>query len=64
MNLLNTEYDWDKSSLYQSEPVIWVASFIGNDMVREMKNGKASVPSGVIAEMIKAAGEISIKKLS
>ena len=67
-DLLNTEYEWRKTSLSRSEPVRGVASFIDKHMVREavrkMKYDKAARPSGIVTEMIKAAGEASIEMIT
>ena len=66
--LLNTENDWDKSNLSPVEPVHSAAIFIEKGMVRKavekMKKRKAAGPSGIVAEMIRAAGEPGIEMIS
>ena len=62
--LLNVEFPWDENSLPDAPPVIGPAPPITDDMVikalKKMKSGKASSPSGIIVEMLKAAGKKGI----
>ena len=59
--LLNEEFDWDRNSLPEAEPVSGPAEKISVVEVRaaiaKAKSGKAAGPSGVVSEMLKAAGE-------
>ena len=58
--LLNTEFPWDKDSLPDALPVEGPPPPITIEMVTKalskMKSGKAAGPSGIIIEMLKAAG--------
>jgi len=62
--LLNEEFDWDKSGLPVEHEVSGPAEEITVNEVRaaiaKMKCGKAAGPSGVGAEMLKAAGDAGI----
>ena len=64
--LLITEFASDRNSLSQAETVKNVPHFIDKDMIREsiskMKNEKAAGPSGLVSEMIKAAGEAGLDR--
>ena len=66
--LLNTEFPWDRENLEVAEAVAGPAIRIEKEMVREavskMKKGKAAGPSGVVAEMLKAAGETGIEMIT
>ena len=66
--LLNEEFAWDASSLSNDPPVQGPALYISTDMVRKaiskMKCGKSSGPSGIIIEMIKAAGDPFVDELT
>ena len=57
---MKIEFAWDKNSLSHADTVSSVPHLIDKDMVREptskMKYGKASGPSGVVSEIVKAAG--------
>ena len=59
--LLNEEFDWRRGKLDKVDPVIGPAEDIEASEVREAiaksKSEKASGPSGVVSEMLKAAGE-------
>ena len=59
--LLNEEFDWDESSLSDTDPVEGPPFQITEDMVASavlhMKSGKAAGPSGIVVEMLKAAGD-------
>ena len=59
--LLNTEFAWDRNSLFQADTITIIPYSIGKDMVRESiskkKNRKAAGLSGVVSEMVKTAGE-------
>src|SRR5260221_512039 len=62
--LLNEEFDWNKNSLEPVNAVSGPEERISTNEVRaaiaKMKIGKAAGPSGVVAEMVKAAGEAGI----
>ena len=62
--LLNVEFDWDPSKLSDVDLTIGSPITITADMVRcaisRMKSGKAAGPSGVVIEMIAAAGDRAI----
>jgi hypothetical protein len=66
--LLNEEFCWDRSTLDLGGEVagpimnITEAEVIG--ALREMKTGKASGPSGVVSEMLEAAGGVGIRWLT
>ena len=57
--LLNVEFDWDPDHLSYQPPV---EGPITADMVKkaisQMKAGKAPGPSGIVVEMIRAAGDM------
>ena len=59
--LLNAEFDWDPNHLSDESPVEGPPIPITTDMVKkaisQMKTGKALGPSGIVVEMIKAAGD-------
>ena len=59
--LLDVEFPWDPSHLVHEDPIPGVPPHITVDMVSsavsKMKCGKAAGPSGIIAEMLKAAGD-------
>ena len=59
--LLNVEFPWDAENLIQPDPVVSAPVLITVEMVKEavakMKVGKAAGPSGIVAEMLKAAGD-------
>ena len=59
--LLNVEFDWDPDHLSQEPPLEGLPIPITIDMVKKaiskMKSGKAAGPSGIVVEMIKAAGD-------
>lgn len=61
----NEEFDWNKDSLEKSSEVSGPAECISLEEVRDavaaMKVGKAAGPSGVVAEMLKAAGEAGVQ---
>lgn len=62
--LLNEEFEWNKDSLTQVDPVHGPAIRIEKEMVVEavnkMKTGKAAGPTGVVIEMLKAGGDACI----
>ena len=61
--LLNIEFDWDRDNLPQLDPIegpIKIDRSKVAKAIKKMKNGKAAGPSGVCAEMLKAAGEVGI----
>ena len=59
--LLNIEFDWDPDHLSNEPPLEGPPIPITIDMVKKaismMKSGKAAGPSGIVVEMIKAAGD-------
>ena len=60
--LLNVEFDWDPVHLSYQPPVEGLPIPITIDMVKkaisQMKTGKAPGPSGIVVEMIQAAGDM------
>ena len=60
--LLNVEFPWDSDGLSEAPPVNGAPRLITVDMVSKavskMKIGKAAGPSGVVAEILKAAGDL------
>ena len=60
--LLNVEFDWDPDHLSYQSPVEGPPIPITIDMVKkaisQMKAGKAPGPSGIVVEMIRAAGDM------
>ena len=60
--LLNIEFDWDPDHLSYQPPVKGPPIPITIDMVKEaisqMKAGRALGPSGIVVEMIRAAGDM------
>ena len=65
--LLNVEFEWPSDLLPDSAPVEGPPPPITVDRIRKalskMKCGKAAGPSGIIAEMLKAAGEEGLEML-
>ena len=59
--LSNVEFDWDPDHMSDEPPVEAPPSLITIDMVKkaisQMKAGKAPGPSGIVVEMIRAAGD-------
>ena len=66
--LSNEEFDWDRASLDEEPVVSGPGEVITCQEVREamakMKCDKAAGPSGLVAEMLKAAGEIGVQLLT
>ena len=60
--LLNVEFDWDPDHLsYQSAvegPPIPITIDMIKKAISQMKAGKAPGPSGIVVEMIRAAGDM------
>ena len=60
--LLNVEFDWDRVPLSNEPPLEGLPIPITIDMVKKaisnMKSGKAAGQSGIVVQMIKAAGDI------
>ena len=60
--LLNVEFDWDPNHLSYQPPVEGPPIPITIDMVKkavsQMKAGKAQGPSGIVVEIIRAAGDM------
>ena len=58
---LNVEFDWDPDHLSDEPPVEGPPIPITTDMIKmavsQMKAGKASGPSGIVVEVIRAAGD-------
>ena len=63
-SLLNIEFPWDEGALPDAPPVEGPPPPITDEMVTKalakMKSGKAAGPSGIIVEMLKAAGSKGI----
>ena len=63
--LLNDEFEWPSDSLPEVAPVAGPPPSVSVELVRKalikMKCGKAAGPSGIIAEMLKAAGEEGVE---
>ena len=63
-SLLNVEFSWDEGALPDAPPVEGPPPPITDEMVTKalakMKSGKAAGPSGIIVEMLKAAGSKGI----
>ena len=61
IRLLNVEFDWDPDHQFNEPPLEGPPITITIDMVKKaiskMKSGKAAGPSGIVVEMIKAAGD-------
>ena len=59
--LLNVEFDWDPDHLLNEPPLKGPPVPITNDMgkkaISKMKSSKAAGPSGIVVEMVKAAGD-------
>src|SRR5271163_4831826 len=66
--LLNEEFHWDRDSLTEQPMVSGPAEFFSEEEVRRaiMKsgNGKASGPSGVVAEMMKGSRKPGVKRMT
>ena len=62
--LLNVEFPWDEGALPEAPPRLGPPPPITNEMVikalGKMSSGKAAGPSGIVVEMIKAAGKKGI----
>ena len=60
--LLNAEFDWDPNHLSDESPVegppIPITIDMVNKAISQMKAGKAPGPSGIVVEMIRAAGDM------
>ena len=60
--LLNIEFDWDPDHLSYQPPVEGPPIPITTDMVKkaisQIEAGKAPGPSGIVVEMIRAAGDM------
>jgi len=63
--LLNEEFEWDKKGLERVDEVCGLIESITveevNDALGKAKSGKAAGPSGVLAEMLKAAGDVGVQ---
>ena len=66
--LLNVEFEWVSDLLREVTPVEGPPPPVTKDHIRKalrkMKCGKAAGPLGIIAEMLKASGEVGIELLT
>ena len=66
--LLNIEFDWPSDDVVDVPHVVGQPPPITTEMIQKvqqkMKNGKAPGPSGVIVEMLKSAGDESVRLTS
>ena len=66
--LLIVEFEWESDLLPEVAPVEGPPPLVMKDLIRKalrkMKCGKAAGPSGIIVEMLKAAGEVGIELLT
>jgi len=66
--LLNEEFEWDKDGLPEVSRVSGPAEIISSSEVRsaiaKTKLAKAAGPSGVVADMLKASGDVGIQWLT
>ena len=66
--LSNVEFPWNKNSLNNSAavegPAIFITKNMVTDAIKNMKQGKAGGPSGVIVEMIKGGGRETVTAIS
>ena len=62
--LLNVEFTWNKDNLSPAKPVssppVLITADIVSEAIKTTKPGKASGPSGIVAEMLKASGNEGI----
>lgn len=62
--LLNEEFDWDRDALEAglevSGPIEAVTTVEVRAAIRKMKNDRGSGPSGLVADVLKAAGEVGV----
>ena len=65
---LNVEFQWESDLLPEVAPVEDPPTPVTKDLIRKalrkMKCGKAAGSSGIIAQMLKAAGEVGIELLT
>ena len=65
--LLNVEFPWNDKNLSSDAivgpPVLITASMVST-AITKMKCGKAAGPSGIVAEMLKAAGHAGVRLLT
>ena len=65
---MNTEFACDRNSLSHADAVSGVPPLIDKDMVREsislIKNEKDAGSSGVVSEMVKAAGKARVDMIT
>ena len=54
--LHNVEFDWDPDHLSRGLPIPITIDMV-TKAISKMKSGKAAGPSGIVVEMIKAAGD-------
>jgi len=63
----NEEFEWDRDSLSEDcicGPIEEITDKEVREAMRKMKCGKAPGPSGVVAEMLNAAGEVGIQRMT
>ena len=65
--LLNVEFSWDSEHLIESPPKegppVWIVREWVVKALGKMKKGKAAGPSGVVVEMLRAAGDAAVDLL-
>ena len=65
--LLNVEFDWPSDLLPEVPPVEGppppVTTKMVSDAIEKMKSGKAAGPSGIVAEMVKATGDLGVEQI-
>ena len=63
--LLNEEFEWNKDGLTAVDKVCGPAEIISCSEVKsaitKTKSGKAAGPSGVVAEMLRASGDVGVQ---
>ena len=63
--LLNEEFEWDKDSLERNHAVFGPIQEISEAEVKasldQTKSGKAAGPSGVVSDLLKAAGDTGVR---
>lgn len=60
----NTEFEWDRNCLLLVHTVTIVPPLTDKGIIRELiikiKNGRTTVPSGLVQKMVKTAGEAEV----
>ena len=63
--MLNKEFEWNKDGLTAVDKVCGPAEIISRSEVKsaitKTKSGKAAGPSGVVAEMLRASGDVGVQ---